>query len=286
MDWNGAVPLMKFSALLSFTIITLALSYCALGIIGFFVSDVLIFPMPRPSYEDTSEIFKIPVPELDIEISATYLESPGAQDTLLYSHGNGEDLGDIRGNLELYQRLGLNVLAYDYPGYGTSEGSSSEAATYLSAEAAYGWLTQQRGAKPKHIILYGRSLGSGPSVELAIHHPVGGLIIEGGFVSAFRVKTHWQLLPWDKFENLKKLPDVHCPILVIHGTLDRTVPFWHGEALYHEASSPKEHLWVEGAGHNDVIEVAGSSYEKAILDFVQLVNTDAEKSTHHSSQGF
>jgi hypothetical protein len=168
----------------------------------------------------------------------------------------------------LLNGLGFNVLAYDYPGYGESTGDPSEAHTYIAAQAAYDYLTAELRTPPECIFLYGRSLGGGPSVELARLNPVGGLILEGAFTSAFRVKTRWPLLPWDKFENLKKLKELRCPVLVIHGTEDETVPFWHGEVLYHSAPGEKMKLWVEGGGHNDTIKVAGPAYANILVEFI------------------
>ena len=257
------------------------LGYCAIAAGALFLSDYLIFPAPKSSYTEDPEIFNIELPEYGLSITCHYLPAPNALATILYSHGNGEDLGHIDETLQRLNQLGFNVLAYDYPGYGQSIGDPSEAHTYVAAQAAYDYLTAELRTPSECIFLYGRSLGGGPSVELARRNPVGGIVLEGAFVSAFRVKTRWQILPWDKFENLKKVKGLHCPILVIHGTHDRIVPFWHGKALYEAASQEKVKLWVEGAGHNNIIETAGSSYVEALLEFT--TKTHGKKRTCHSS---
>lgn len=243
------------------------LCYCALAAGALFFSDYLIFPAPETSYEKDPDIFYLQLPEYGLSIACHYLPADNTKATILYSHGNGEDLGHIRETLEFLNHLGFNVLAYEYPGYGQSKGDPSEANTYVAAQAAYDYLTTELRTPAPCIYLYGRSLGGGPSVELARRNPVGGIILEGAFVSAFRVKTRWQILPWDKFENLKKLEALRCPVLVIHGTHDHTVPFWHGKALHDAAPQEKMKLWVEGAGHNNIIEAAGLAYQETLLAF-------------------
>jgi fermentation-respiration switch protein FrsA (DUF1100 family) len=108
-------------------------------------------------------------------------------------------------------------------------------------------------------------------VKLAAAHPVAGLIIQSGFTSAFRVMTRVPLLPFDRFRNLGSLREVECPVLVIHGTQDQIVPWSHGRSLFAHAAGPKLALWVEGAGHNDVLGVAGSRWDGALERFVGLI---------------
>ncbi len=205
-------------------------------------------------------------------IAAVHLPNPGATHTILYSHGNAEDLGHVRPVLEIVRDAGFAVLAYDYRGYGLSDGKPSEAATYRDIDAAWAHLTGRLRVPPQRVILLGRSVGAGPSVDLAARAPVGGLVLESAFVSAFRVVTRVPLLPFDKYRNLDKLARVGCPVLVIHGTADEVVPLWHGQRLFEAAREPKRALWVDGAGHNDLMLVAGRRYARALADFAALVN--------------
>ncbi|HET7535955.1 MAG TPA: alpha/beta hydrolase, partial [Candidatus Didemnitutus sp.] len=117
------------------------------------------------------------------------------------------------------------------------------------------------------VILYGRSLGGGPATDLAAKEPVAGLVLESAFTSVFRVMTRWPLLPGDQFCNAKKLPSVKCPVLVMHGRLDEVIPFHHGETLLAAAPGKKSHLWVDGAGHNNLLAIAGDAYWQALLPF-------------------
>ena len=99
---------------------------------------------------------------------------------------------------------------------------------------------------------------------------MAGLILESAFTSAYRVMTRWPLFPGDKFNNVKKLVRISCPVLVIHGRVDRVVPFHHGQRLYDAAPSEiKQHLWVDSAGHNDLQQRAGDSYRTAIVEFMK-----------------
>src|SRR5215471_1594899 len=232
--------------------------YLALLIVAFF-SDRLIF-LPHPSsYKDGQEILKLTT-RSGKKISALYLVNPQAKFTLLVSHGNAEDLGDDRFWLEELEHAGFSILAYDYEGYGTSEGKPGERAAYEDESAAYDYLTQTLGVATDKIIIYGRSVGSGPAVHLAARKPVAGLILQSPFVSAFRVLTRVPLLPFDKFPNYKDNRKVHCPLLIIHGDSDTVIAPWHGKKLYELANEPKKYVPVPGADHNDLEMVAGKSY--------------------------
>jgi len=258
-----------FKRLLKSVLSVIILLYLVLLFCGFLLSDIMIFPRPNSSYADDKEIIKIETAD-GLRISAIHKEVDHSKYTIIYSHGNGEDLGDIKDFLDRVKGLGCSIIGYDYPGYGTSEGSPSVADTISAIEAVYGYLIS-KGMKPDHMIMWGRSVGGGPSTELAKRYPIAGLILESTFVSAFRVLTHYAILPIDKFKNIEKIDKINCPLMVIHGTADRTVPFWHGQALYKQAKKPKSALWVESAGHNDVDSIAGKEYWEAIGNFIGSV---------------
>jgi abhydrolase domain-containing protein 17 len=246
--------------------------YLSLAVFLWFFADRLIF-LPHPSsYNDSPEILKLKSTNGSL-IAALYLPNPAARFTLLVSHGNAEDLGDDRYWLEDLRRAGFSVFAYDYQGYGTSQGKASEKATYDDENAAYDYLTASLKIAPDRIIILGRSVGSGPAVHLAARRPVAGLILQSPFVSAFRVLTRIPLLPFDEFPNHKEIGRVHCPVLIIHGDRDSVIGFWHGQKLFALANQPKQFFAVQGADHNDLDMVAGPSYPQAIQAFaVSLEN--------------
>ncbi len=241
--------------------------YAGLCLYAYYVSDSMIFPELEASYEDGADLLKLESSTGD-RISAYFLEASNTEKVLLYSHGNGEDIGHIRPLMEEFRKRGVSVLAYDYPGYGTSSGSPSESGVYAAAEAAFLYLTNERGYAPESMTLYGRSLGSGPSCWLAERYEVRGLILDGAFSSTFRVMTGIKVLPFDKFDNLNRLGEVGCPVLILHGKRDIVVPFTH--ALKNEASvkNSVQTLWIDEANHNNLIEIAGEAYWEVVLEFI------------------
>jgi fermentation-respiration switch protein FrsA (DUF1100 family) len=248
--------------------LALCLAYAGLNAYALLRAHALIFPVPPSSYADDADTLKLKTRD-GTSVSAYYLPANRSGPLLIYSHGNGEDIGRARPFLELFQRRGVSVLAYDYPGYGTSEGRPSEAGCYAAIEAAYTYAVEELHYAPSDIALYGRSLGSGPSTWLAQRKPVRGLILDGAFTSTFRVLTEIKLLPWDRFDNFARLPNLDCPILLIHGTEDRTVPFSHALRNWERINSSKAKLFIEGAHHSNLVELAGERYWTAVLQFLQ-----------------
>jgi hypothetical protein len=230
-----------------------------------FASLRMIFPRPPVRYERTAEHFHLTAPD-GVKIHARFWANPDARHTILFFHGNGEDLGSVSTYLEDYRKRGYAILSWEYRGYGYSGGEPDEPTTYADAEMILAWL-KQRGVPLRSIILYGYSLGGGPATELARRHDVGGLVLEGTFVSAYRVMTRWPLVLGDKFQNLAKLPEVRCPVFVLHGTADEVIPFWHGEALHAGAKEPKMKLFVPGATHGGVIDTAKEEYWASLKRF-------------------
>ncbi|MBZ5522660.1 MAG: alpha/beta hydrolase [Acidobacteriia bacterium] len=251
--------------------------YLALLTYAWLFSESAIF-LPHPSsYRDSPAILKLTT-RSGLSISALYLPNPEARYTLLVSHGNAEDLGDDRYWLEGLRQAGFGVFAFDYEGYGTSQGKPSEQGAYEDEDAAYDYLVGVLGVRPDRLVIFGRSIGSGPAVYLASRKPAAALILQSPFVSAFRVLTHVPLLPFDRFPNYKRIGHVRCPLLVIHGTADSVIPIWHGQKLYDLAREPKNHFWVPGADHNDLDAVAGESYGKALQKFATSLTGNSSRS--------
>lgn len=224
--------------------------YAILCVYVFLIADSRIFLPPVSSYQTLPQTVTLSSGS-GVNITGQYLPNPKATYTLLYSHGNAEDLGMIQPVLEHFKQLGFSVFAYDYQGYGTSQGRPTEAGAYEDIRAAYGYLTETLEIPPSQIILYGRSVGGGPSIDLATQSPIAALVTENTFISVLRVVTWIRLFPFDKFNNIGKIRQVNAPVLIFHGTLDRVIPFIHGEKLYQVAKEPKDLVPIEDLGHND-----------------------------------
>ncbi|XVE85676.1 hypothetical protein DITRI_Ditri17bG0109900 [Diplodiscus trichospermus] len=186
------------------------------------------------------------------EIVAMYVKNPSASLTVLYSHGNAADLGQMYHiYTELSVHLNVNLMGYDYSGYGQSSGKPSEQDTYADIEAAYKCLEETYGVKQEDTILYGQSVGSGPALELATRLPnLRAVILHSPILSGLRVmypvkRTFW----FDIYKNIDKIPLVDCPVLVIHGTEDEVVDFSHGKQLWELCKEKYEPLWLKGGNH-------------------------------------
>uniref|UniRef100_A0A0D9WSC8 Serine aminopeptidase S33 domain-containing protein n=1 Tax=Leersia perrieri TaxID=77586 RepID=A0A0D9WSC8_9ORYZ len=186
------------------------------------------------------------------EVVAVHVRQPGARLTVLYSHGNAADLGQMYELfIELSTHLNVNLMGYDYSGYGQSSGKPSEQNTYADIEAAYRCLVETYGATEQNIILYGQSVGSGPTLDLASRLPhLRAVVLHSPILSGLRVMypvkhTYW----FDIYKNIDKVPLVKCPVLVIHGTADDIVDCSHGRALWELSKVKYEPLWVKGGNH-------------------------------------
>ncbi|XP_062178595.1 uncharacterized protein LOC133883322 isoform X1 [Phragmites australis] len=186
------------------------------------------------------------------EVVTMYVRQPGARLTLLYSHGNAADLGQMYELfVELSSHLNVNLMGYDYSGYGQSSGKPTEENTYADIEAAYRCLIETYGASEENIILYGQSVGSGPTLDLASRLPhLRAVVLHSPILSGLRVMypvkhTYW----FDIYKNIDKIPLVKSPVLVIHGTADEVVDCSHGRALWELSKLKYEPLWVKGGNH-------------------------------------
>ncbi|CAG0882742.1 unnamed protein product [Cyprideis torosa] len=181
---------------------------------------------------------------------------PKAKYTILFSHANAVDLGLISSfYIGLGNRINCNIFSYDYSGYGCSSGKPSEKNMYADMDAAWQVLRSKYSISPERIILYGQSIGTVPTIDLASKQPdVAGVILHSPLMSGMRVaypqydKSHC----FDVFRTIEKVPRIKAKTLVIHGTEDDVVNISHGFAIHDECKSGVQPLWVEGAGHNDV----------------------------------
>jgi len=196
-----------------------------------------------------------------------------ARAAILFFHGNAGNLSHRWSWLRALSRLGADVFAIDYRGYGRSDGEPSEEGVYLDAEAAYRYLAESRGVSPGRIVVYGRSLGGAPACEVASRFECGGLVLHSAFTSAPAMTA--QVVPvvplaWalgTDFDNLSKVSRVEAPLLVIHGRSDEVVPYYMGERLFAAAAEPKEFVRLERSLHNDF---AGDEEARVLKELADL----------------
>ena len=204
-----------------------------------------------------------------VKVAAIVYGPKRGKKAIIRCHGNAEDAKGTLWALEELSDKGYTVASVDYPGYGLSDGSPDEEGCYRNVHRLYDWLIEKRGFKPEDIVVDGFSIGTGPAVELAATRPCGGLILEAPFLSAPRVVTRVRILPVDPFPNLKRIGDVKCPVLMIHGTKDSIIPYSQGQALFKLANEPKRFVSVEDGDHNTLVDDMGfDNYYELIKGFV------------------
>ncbi|KAH0871479.1 hypothetical protein HID58_078501 [Brassica napus] len=169
------------------------------------------------------------------KVVATFWRHPFARFTLLYSHGNAADLGQM---VELFIELRAHL-------------RPSEFNTYYDIEAVYNCLRSDYGIKQEEIILYGQSVGSGPTLHMASRlKRLRGVVLHSAILSGIRVLYPVKMTLWfDIFKNIDKIRHVNSQVLVIHGTKDEIVDFSHGKRLWELAKEKYDPLWVKGGGH-------------------------------------
>lgn len=192
-----------------------------------------------------------------VRVHAWLLTRPEPAGAILFLHGNAGNISDRLENGVRLVELGFEVLLLDYRGYGESAGSPTEEGVYRDADAAYDLLLERLGGDARRLVVFGRSLGAGPAVELAARRPVGALAIESAFISTralardlFPYSLFAPFIP-DRFRNRERIARVACPVLVLHGTRDEIIPFAHGRAVFEAAREPKTFHEIRGARHND-----------------------------------
>jgi fermentation-respiration switch protein FrsA (DUF1100 family) len=208
-----------------------------------------------------------------VRLHGWFLPREGARRTLLFFHGNAGNIADRGDSLAIFHRLGLNVLIFDYRGYGRSEGKPDEAGLYRDAAAAWRYLTESRGFAAKDIVVFGRSLGGAVAAQLASRTAPGGLILESAFSSAKDMAQ--RMLPGIAYLLYKRyaftttdyLRQVRCPVLVLHSPQDEVIPYALGEAVFKAASQPKTFMQLWG-DHNSGFLLSQPDYERALAGFI------------------
>jgi len=189
-----------------------------------------------------------------VTLAAWWVPAPQGRGALIFSHGNAGNMGDRVGKLRLFHDLGLSVLAFDYRGYGASQGKPSEEGTAHDMDAAVTHVRDSRGVPLDRTVFYGESLGGAVVIEAATRFPPAALVAESTFTSARAMaRRHYPFVPPALvrvgYDSLSRVRRLACPKLFLHGPADTIVPFEMGEALFRAAPEPKHFAALVG-DHN------------------------------------
>src|SRR2546429_3510054 len=259
----------------------LALAYALLVLLAWRFQERLAFPAPRAPVPDPKRVGVANGEKVELvsgdgtKLVGWYLTPKVAEvgGGLLWFYGNGENIAAIWPIVREFQPPGTAVLVVDYPGYGGSAGRATETALYGAADAAYAALVARPGVDPGRIYVYGRSLGTAAATWVGAHHRVAGVILESPFTSAAAMaRQHYAVLPRFilrlSLDNLGRMRQIRCPVLVFHGDADRLVPTAMGKDVAAAAAGPVELVLIHGAGHNDTYDVGGRAYREKVWEFI------------------
>ena len=255
-DWGKLVRVFKI-------VVALAISFYLLLLATFYLEQrrLLYFP-PRTylSSPPNKQFLRVPIKTADgLNLKAWYAPATSKEFTIVFFHGNGDSLFGAAQIAEPYLAAGYGFLAVEYRGYSGLPGRPSEAGLYDDGRANLRMLIGS-GIEPSHIILYGHSLGTGVAIEMAREFPVGGVMLLAPYLSIPSLaQVHYSFVPakllvLDRFDNEKKIPSVHTPMIIASGSEDQLIPPPQGTKLFGLANEPKEYHSIPGRGHNDAFD--------------------------------
>ena len=267
------------------------LLYLAIVVLLWFAESRLIyFPGAERSLTPPPAALQLPIERAEVttedSVKLVGWVMPASSRTggfwLLVCHGNAGNLSqfDRPAHYAALRQLGLNLFAFDYRGYGESDGTPSEHGLYRDADAAYRYLREELGVPPEQIIVFGHSLGSAVAIDLASRTPVAGLIVEGGLVSV--VQRGQELYPFipvrwiarTRFSSIDKIPQITAPKLFLHAVADEVIPLSHGRRLFQAAAEPKTLVELRGT-HSDAFAVDSERYFGSIQDFLATLRNSS-----------
>lgn len=208
-----------------------------------------------------------------VTLHAWLVPAADSDRVVLFCHGNAGNISHRLDSIRIFHQLGLDVLIFDYRGYGLSDGRPSEAGTYLDVEAAWSYLVDERGYDPDTVILFGRSMGAAIAAHLAGRVQPGALILESAFTSApdLAARYYWylpvRLLSRFSYATVDYVGAVRAPTLVVHSPGDEIVPVEHGRRIFERANEPKTFLEIIG-DHNTGFFMSGARYSNGVRQFV------------------
>ena len=264
------------------TILVVALAiYLAMCAYLYFGQSGLIY-FPSKEHDSNPGALGLRFEELTIQtkdnvaISAWYIPADEPRATILFSHGNGGNISHRLESIDIFNRLRMTVLIYDYRGYGKSEGVTTEVGTYNDARAVWDYLVNTRQISPDEIILFGRSLGAAVASKLATENTPRALILESPISSIPDMGAQIypflpvRLLARFEYNTAEYVENVTCPTLVIHSRDDEIAPFSGGRKVFESSANAAGFMEISG-GHNDGFLVSGEKYRAGLDDFISNV---------------
>lgn len=241
-------------------------SLYVLLLIGVFVFQRSLLYFPSHGYVTLREAYanrsfqEISVRTADgLDLKAWYAPATSKPFTFVFFHGNGDCLASASETADPYIAAGYGFLVAEYRGYSGLPGKPTEAGLYADARANI-YALMARGVKSENIILFGHSLGTGVAVQMAEEFHVGGLVLLAPYLSIAKMaQIEYPFVPaeylaLDRFENVRKIRNIHVPVLIVNGENDQIIPPSQGKRLYDLANEPREFHSIPNRGHNDAFD--------------------------------
>lgn len=271
------------SILAGLVVLTVMLTGCSLDSFLFNADSLSSYELRTTVIPDTSRV-EVQLASDGETLYGFFVRQPDSlriapHPTIIYHHGNRNNLQYYWDRVELLYRAGFDVFIYDYRGFGKSTGRSSQDGLYADASAALRYVLGRTDVDSSVIVHYGYSLGGVPALYSAsVLHKPHALITEAIFMSGETLMQSGTLLniPGDfllegAFNNAQYMRDRTCPVLILHGTDDTFIDIeQNGQALYDIAARPRTFIRVNGAGHNNIPTTLGEQqYIERIIAFIR-----------------
>jgi pimeloyl-ACP methyl ester carboxylesterase len=238
--------------------------YGALALAAFLGQRALMYPAPRRSASEPQATGAAleRIPSADGPVYALHAKAPESAPTLVYFHGNGEDLNDMPDLVRAFSSAGVGFYAVEYPGYGPmSDRAPNEGALYAAAAAAIDHLQKRLSVPISRTVLVGHSLGSGVAAEMARRGSGSRLVLISPYTSmvdmASRIAPFLpaRVLVKDRYDTCAKAPELLLPALIVHGSEDEVIPVEMGKRIAELLPAATLRL-VPRAHHNDLFALA------------------------------
>jgi len=215
----------------------------------------------------------------DVPLHGWYCRAKDPIASVLFCHGNSGNLTKSAPNLHKLVDVGINVLTFDYRGFGLSKGRPTVRGIVNDGVAAALEHDRRKGDLPS--ILYGYSLGGAVALQLTQLHRFDGMVLQSTFtnlkqMARFRYpNAPVHLIAGNEFDSLSRIRDLELPFILVHGTEDQTVPSWMGQQLYEAARSGRELVLVDGGAHTNLYAIAPERVVESIRRLALRIRANA-----------